>query len=216
MRYTAIEQQGIVVGDKQGEMGLILQYIGVHIMALSMADIWWIAHNDIVFPYVGWRIEGIALLHSYIGVMTEDILHGNGYGFVGDVDTVDGSRLADLIESGVVPVMAPLTHDGKGNILNTNADTIASETAKALSAYYDVTLVYAFEKAGVLADSDDEGSVIRCLDKEKFEKYVADGTIAGGMLPKLENAFAAIKAGVKRVAITRDTDLEVRCGTMIE
>ena len=138
------------------------------------------------------------------------------YGFVGDVDTVDGSRLADLIESGVVPVMAPLTHDGKGNILNTNADTIASETAKALSAYYDVTLVYAFEKAGVLADSDDEGSVIRCLDKEKFEKYVADGTIAGGMLPKLENAFAAIKAGVKRVAITKDADLEVRCGTMIE
>ena len=138
------------------------------------------------------------------------------YGFVGDVDTVDGSRLADLIESGVVPVMALLTHDGKGNILNTNADTIASETAKALSAYYDVTLVYAFEKAGVLADSDDEGSVIRCLDKEKFEKYVADGTIAGGMLPKLENAFAAIKAGVKRVAITKDTDLEVRCGTVIE
>lgn len=137
------------------------------------------------------------------------------YGYVGDVDKADGRQLSMLVEAGMTPVMAPLTHDGKGNMLNTNADTIASETAKALSEYYDVTLVYAFEKNGVLANPDDESSVIKEIDKEKFEKCVADGTIAGGMLPKLENAFRAIAAGVKKVAITKDTDLEAENGTVI-
>lgn len=142
--------------------------------------------------------------------------NGIDYGFVGDVDRVDGSKLKSLIEQGTTPVMAPLTHDGNGNILNTNADTIASETAKCLAAFYDVTLVYAFEKNGVLANPDDEASVIRHIDKENFERYKADGTIAGGMLPKLENAFAAIDAGVKRVAITKDSDLKVDNGTIVE
>lgn len=137
------------------------------------------------------------------------------YGFVGDVDCVDGKQLSLLIEAGITPVMAPLTHDGNGNILNTNADTIASETAKTLSSYYDVTLVYAFEKNGVLANPDDDNSVIRKIDKEKFEECVANGTISGGMLPKLENAFAAIAEGVKKVAITKDTDIAVEKGTFI-
>lgn len=142
--------------------------------------------------------------------------NGIDYGFVGDVDRVDGSKLQSLIEQETTPVMAPLTHDGNGNILNTNADTIASETAKSLAAYYDVTLVYAFEKNGVLANPDDDNSVIRHIDKENFERYKTDGTIAGGMLPKLENAFAAIDAGVKRVAITKDSDLKVDNGTIVE
>lgn len=138
------------------------------------------------------------------------------YGFVGDVDKVDGNRLASLLESGVTPVMAPLTHDGEGTMLNTNADTIACETARALAESYEVTLVYAFEKKGVLTNPDDEASVIRHLDKDEFERRVADGTIAGGMLPKLENAFAAISSGVKRVAITKDTDLSAEEGTIVE
>lgn len=141
---------------------------------------------------------------------------GIDYGYVGDVDHVDSMRLHDIIESGTIPVIAPLTHDGKGNILNTNADTIAAETAKSLASLYNVTLVYAFEKRGVLADPDYQDSVIRQINKDDFERYKSSGTIAGGMLPKLENAFAAIEAGVKKVAITKDTDLTVSMGTIIE
>lgn len=119
------------------------------------------------------------------------------YGFVGDVDHVDGHKLRTLIEAGITPVMAPLTHDGNGNILNTNADTIAAETAKALAEHYDVTLIFSFEKKGVLSNPDDEDSVIPLITRADFERYVADGTVAGGMLPKLENAFEAISAGVR-------------------
>lgn len=129
------------------------------------------------------------------------------FGFVGDVDRADGEALCSLIDRGVVPVMAPLTHDGEGHILNTNADTIASETAKALAQYFDVTLIYAFEKKGVLSNPDDDDSVIPTINKASFEALVADGTIAGGMIPKIENALAAIEAGVEKVVITRADNL---------
>ena len=137
------------------------------------------------------------------------------YGFVGDVERVDGHKLCTLIEAGITPVMAPLTHDGNGNILNTNADTIAAETAKALAEHYDVTLIFSFEKKGVLSNPDDEDSVIPLITRADFERYVADGTVAGGMLPKLENAFEAISAGVSRVNITLATAIDGRHGTMI-
>lgn len=138
------------------------------------------------------------------------------YGYVGDVERVDARLLGDLIARGVVPVMAPLTHDGAGNLLNTNADTIASETARALAARFDVTLVYCFEKKGVLRDPDDEDSVIPRLNRRSFEALTADGTIAGGMIPKIENALAAIEAGVKRVIITRADAIDGRSGTLIQ
>ncbi|MBQ8673469.1 MAG: acetylglutamate kinase [Bacteroides sp.] len=124
------------------------------------------------------------------------------YGFVGDVKQADGSLLGDLIRKGIVPVMAPLTHDGEGHLLNTNADTIAGETAKALAALFDVTLVFCFEKRGVLRDENDDDSVIPCINEAEFQQLVADGTIQGGMIPKLENAFQAINAGVSQVVIT--------------
>lgn len=138
------------------------------------------------------------------------------YGYVGDVERVDARLLGDLIARGVVPVMAPLTHDGAGNLLNTNADTIASETARALAARFDVTLVYCFEKKGVLRDPDDEDSVIPSLNRRSFEALTADGTIAGGMIPKIENALAAIEAGVKRVIITRADAIDGHSGTLIQ
>jgi len=130
------------------------------------------------------------------------------FGFVGDVDKVNGEMLSSLIEKGVTPVIAPLTHDGKGNILNTNADTMASETAKALAEYYDVTLVYSFEKKGVLSNPDDDDSVIPVITKPDFDRLVADDTIAGGMIPKIENALAAVAAGVEKVVITRADNLQ--------
>jgi len=138
------------------------------------------------------------------------------FGFVGDVDKADGERLASLINSGITPVVAPLTHDGMGNILNTNADTIASETAKALAPYYDVTLIFSFEKKGVLRNPNDDDSVIPVITHADFIKYKADGTISGGMLPKIENAFSAINAGVGQVIITLATAIDGNHGTVIK
>lgn len=140
---------------------------------------------------------------------------GIDYGFVGDVDRVDGNILAQLVEAGITPVMAPLTHDGEGCILNTNADTIASETAKALAHKYDVTLIFSFEKKGVLSNPDDDDSVIPIITRTLFNKYKADGTISGGMLPKIENALAAVEAGVSRVIITLATAIDGIQGTVI-
>lgn len=140
---------------------------------------------------------------------------GVDFGFVGDVEKVNGRMLQTLIEEGVTPVMAPLTHDGKGTILNTNADTIASETSKALAPYYDVTLVYAFEKKGVLRDADDDDSVIPTVTAADFERLKADGVVSGGMLPKIENALAAVRAGVKAVNITLATAIDGKHGTTI-
>lgn len=141
--------------------------------------------------------------------------NGIDYGYVGDVDCADGETLCGLIEQGIVPVMAPLTHDGKGNILNTNADTMASETAKALAGHYDVTLIFSFEKPGVLRHPDDDTSLIPIITREDFERYKADGTISGGMLPKLENALSAVDAGVLRVIITLASAIDGQHGTVI-
>lgn len=141
---------------------------------------------------------------------------GVDYGFVGDVDKADGHRLLTLIRDGLTPVMAPLTHDGMGHILNTNADTIAAETAKALAREgATTTLVYCFEKAGVLAEPDDENSVIGTIDHDAFVRLVANGTIRGGMIPKITNALAAVDAGVDRVIITKAENIGTATGTVI-
>ncbi len=137
------------------------------------------------------------------------------FGFVGDVDKVDAARLHMLIDSGIVPVMAPLTHDGKGNLLNTNADTIAGEVAKAMTAFYDVTLMYCFEKAGVLADENDDDSVIAHINGDDFHRLVDDKVIQGGMIPKVQNALSAVDAGVKEVIITKATAIDGLHGTKI-
>ncbi len=135
------------------------------------------------------------------------------YGFVGDVKQVNAALLADLICKGIIPVMAPLTHDGEGNMLNTNADTIAGETAKALASLFDVTLVFCFEKRGVLRNENDDDSVIPHITPDEFKQYVAEGVIQGGMIPKLENAFEAIASGVSEVIITSAAAIGEEGGT---
>ena len=137
------------------------------------------------------------------------------YGFVGDVKEVNADLLSTLIKQGIVPVLAPLTHDKKGNMLNTNADTIAGEAAKALAKYFDVTLMFCFEKKGVLLDENDDESVIPELSRDSFKRYVEAGIIQGGMIPKLENAYQAIDAGVKQVIITKASEIGKDCGTRI-
>ncbi len=152
------------------------------------------------------------VIHSH----KRPVKDGVDFGYVGDVERANGKMLQTLIQEGITPVMAPLTHDGNGNILNTNADTIASETAKALASYYDVTLIYSFEKKGVLSNPDDDNSVIPVITRSDFEKYQADGTIGGGMIPKIENALAAVDAGVKEVIITLATAIDGKQGTVIK
>ena len=137
------------------------------------------------------------------------------YGYVGDVKEVNAELLAGLIKQGIVPILAPLTHDKEGHLLNTNADTIAGEAAKALAKYFEVTLMFCFEKKGVLMDENDDESVIPEIDREAFKKYVDEGIIQGGMIPKLENAFQAIDAGVRRVVITQASEINNGTGTIV-
>lgn len=137
------------------------------------------------------------------------------YGFAGDVRKVNAGILSKFIKEDIVPVLAPLTHDGKGGMLNTNADTIAGEAAKALSEYFDVTLIFCFEKKGVLMSETDDDSVIPLLNETLFKEYVEKGIIQGGMIPKLVNAFEAINAGVKEVIITQASEIHTNTGTKI-
>ncbi len=140
---------------------------------------------------------------------------GIDFGFVGDVDRADGTMLHTFIEAGITPVMAPLTHDGQGHILNTNADTIASSVAVALAPFYDVTLVYAFEQPGVMTGTGPDAELIPTITADSFKTLVADGTISGGMIPKIENALAAVDRGVKKVVITKADAIDGTQGTMV-
>ncbi|MFI3239681.1 MAG: acetylglutamate kinase [Bacteroidales bacterium] len=139
------------------------------------------------------------------------------YGWVGDVKSVNAKGIAGLIASDVVPVIAPLTHDGMGHMLNTNADTMAGETAKGMAELFDVTLVFCFEKDGVLMDENDENSVIPELGAELYAELKDKGIVNKGMIPKLDNSFATLTAGVKEVIITHANNLnDLTKGTHIK
>jgi len=138
-------------------------------------------------------------------------VNGIDYGFVGDVDGVNADLLASLLSSGFVPVVSPLTYDGKGSLLNTNADTIASTVATALAGQFDVTLTFCFDLEGVL---DASGTVIPQIDAASFETLKTTGALTGGILPKITNALAAVKAGVGAVRIAK-YDLK-NPGTLIQ
>lgn len=129
------------------------------------------------------------------------------YGFVGDVDAVNTSLLTSLLLLEKVLVFAPITHDGKGQLLNTNADTIAQELARGLSATFDISLVYSFEKSGVLLDAEDDSSVIGRIGPAYYQELKEKKLIFAGMIPKLDNAFAALRSGVGKVIIGRAEEL---------
>ena len=126
------------------------------------------------------------------------------FGWVGDVDRISPKPLQMLLESGIIPVIAPLTHDGHGNMLNTNADTMAQAVATGLAPYFDVELTYTFEKPGVMkTDTDLAEDVIPVITPQIFSELTENGTITGGMIPKRENAITALRQGVKLVTITQ-------------
>ncbi len=123
------------------------------------------------------------------------------YGFVGDVTAVDISAIESMLENDMVPVFAPITHDGNGTLLNTNADTVATELAIALAMDYHVQLQYCFEKTGVMLDADNENSLIEEISPDEYQILKEDGVITDGMIPKMDNAFQALQNGVRRVLI---------------
>ncbi|WP_372950298.1 acetylglutamate kinase [Mariniphaga sp.] len=137
------------------------------------------------------------------------------YGFVGDIVDVNSSELRMLIGENVVPVVAPLTHDGKGQLLNTNADTIAAELASELADYFSVYLFYCFEKKGVLQNPEDENTIIPELDAALFQQYQQEEIINTGMIPKLDNGFRAKRNGVKEVLITNPENMTNGRGTRL-
>ena len=229
--FSAIEGRKVLVhgGGRRAtkvaaQLGIETQMVnGRRVTDKEMLEVVTMVYGGLVNKNVVARLQAEGVNALGLTGADMDVIHshkrpvkdGIDYGFVGDVDKADGDMLHTLIEAGVVPVMAPLTHDGHGDILNTNADTIASETAKALAKHYDVTLTFCFEKKGVLANPDDDESVIPVINNELFHTYVADGTISGGMLPKIENSLDAIKAGVGKVVITKADALGTESGTVI-
>ncbi len=230
--FSAIEGRKVLVhggGRKATKMaerlGIETQMVnGRRITDAQMLEVVTMVYGGLVNKNLVARLQANGVNALGLTGADADVIHshkrplknGVDYGFVGDVDKVDNQILSHLIEADITPVMAPLTHDGEGNILNTNADTIASETAKALARQYDVTLIFSFEKKGVLSNPDDDESVIATINHADFERYKADGTISGGMLPKIENALSAVDAGVSKVIITLATAIDGKHGTVIQ
>lgn len=130
------------------------------------------------------------------------------YGFVGDVDAVNASLLKSLLDQNINIVLAPITHNKEGQLLNTNADTIAQEIAQAMSSLYEVHLIYSFEKAGVLLDANDDSTVITSINPTSYTELKQQNIIFAGMIPKLDNAFAALNKGVHRVVIGKAEQLQ--------
>lgn len=129
------------------------------------------------------------------------------YGFAGDIDTVNHTAINVFLQNDMTPVFCAISHDKKGQLLNTNADTIASEVAIAMSQLYDVSLVYTFEKNGVLRSIEDDNSVIENIDSISYEQLKKEGIISHGMLPKMLNCFNALERGVSEVKIANPTIL---------
>ena len=228
--FTAIEGAKILVHGGGRRATRIAERLGIEtkmvegrrITDADMLEVVTMVYGGLVNKHVVARLQAMGADAIGLTGADGDIIRSErrpvktiDYGFVGDVKKADGHKLARFIEAGLTPVIAPLTHDGQGNMLNTNADTMASETAKGLAALYDVTLIFAFEKTGVLSRPDDDTSVISSITASDYERLKADGTISGGMLPKIENALAAIRAGVGRVVITSAQAIGGAGGTVI-
>lgn len=130
------------------------------------------------------------------------------YGFVGDVDAINTELISGLLEKNIALVFAPITHDQQGQLLNTNADTIAQEIARGMSELYDVQLIYSFEKSGVLLDANDDTTVIPEIKPSNYQQLKSKNKIFAGMIPKLDNAFAALKSGVDKVIIGKAENLK--------
>lgn len=139
------------------------------------------------------------------------------YGYAGDLsaNSVNPDLIESLLQSGLIPVFCAITHNGAGQLLNTNADTIANELAKSLKSYFETTLIYCFEKNGVLLNPDDDNSIIPEINFSDFQQYKSQKIITDGMIPKMENAFEAIEGGVKEVIVKHARNINKNFGTRL-
>lgn len=202
------------IGDK---LGIESKYInGRRITDADTIDVVTMVYGGLVNKQVVARLQAkgcnaIGLTGADAGIIpaVKRAVKEIDYGFVGDIPAgnVQAGPIKLLLDAGLTPVFSPLTHDGNGQILNTNADTIASSLAVALAAHYPVRLIYCFEKKGVLRNAADDDSVINLINRDSYQQLLAEGVLTDGILPKLENAFAAIESGVKEVLIGHANDV---------
>lgn len=162
-----------------------------------------LVNKNLVAQLQAFGVNGIGLTGADGGIIrsVKRPVKTIDYGFVGDIEEVNASQIHELIKSSLIPVVAPITFSAEGQLLNTNADTMASATAVAMATTYKVNLIYCFEKKGVLSNPDDDDSVITSLTPSIYAQYKSEGVINKGMIPKLDNAFAALDAGVEKVII---------------
>ena len=206
---------GKIATEMAGKLGVETQMIdGRRITSAEMLKVVTMVYGGLVNKTIVARLQALGV--NALGLTGADMniimsvkrpVELVNFGFVGDVKYVNTRALVSLLEAGAVPVLAPLTHDKEGSMLNTNADTIASSVARALAEKYSVTLTFCSSIPGVLKDLSDPSSLIKTVAKKDFEPMVADGTISEGMIPKLQNAFDTINDGVSKVVITSPSDL---------
>jgi acetylglutamate kinase len=206
---------GKIATEMAGKLGVETQMIdGRRITSAEMLKVVTMVYGGLVNKTIVARLQALGV--NALGMTGADMniimsvkrpVELVNFGYVGDVKYVNTRALVSLLEAGAVPVLAPLTHDKEGSMLNTNADTIASSVARALAEKYSVTLTFCSSIPGVLKDLADPTSVIKTVAKKDFEPMVTDGIISEGMIPKLQNAFDAINDGVSKVVITSPSDL---------
>ena len=206
---------GKIATEVAGKLGVETQMIdGRRITSAEMLKVVTMVYGGLVNKNIVARLQALGV--NALGLTGADMnvimsvkrpVEFVNFGYVGDVKYVNVNALTSLIEAGAMPVLAPLTHDKEGSMLNTNADTIASSVAVALADKYSVTLTFCSSTPGVLRDLSDPTSVIKTVVKRDFEPMVTGGIISEGMIPKLQNAFDAINSGVSKVVITSPSDL---------
>jgi acetylglutamate kinase len=230
--YRILVHGGGKIATKMGDkLGIESKYVdGRRITDDATMDLVTMVYAGLVNKQVvatlqalGCKAIGLTGADANVILATKRPVKAIDYGWAGDVESekVGAQTLAGFLSMGLTPVFAPLTHDGNGHLLNTNADTIASSLAVSLSDTYEVHLVYCFEKKGVLLSVEDENSVVKIINREKFEDMKSKGALHSGILPKIENALLAIEKGVERVIIGHADDLleniaEEIIGTIIE
>lgn len=177
-----------------------------------------LVNKNIVAKIQSKKVNAIGLSGADANVISSHKRTGSkiDYGFVGDIDDVNVKFLSQLLNDKYIPIMAPITHDGRGQLLNTNADTIASELAVALSSIYKVQLTYCFELPGVMEDIKDASSIIPEINTPTYEDLRKRDIIADGMIPKMDNCFNAIKKGVNSVRICHALNLNSSTGTILK
>ncbi len=202
------------IGD---QLGIVSEYInGRRITDGKTLDLVTMVYGGLVNKKIVARLQSMSC--NAIGLTGADAnclpadkreVKETDYGFAGDINMqqLPADSWLLFLQNNLVPVVAPLTHDSKGSMLNTNADTIASSIAVSLSRFYNVRLIYCFEKKGVLGNVEDNTSVIRLINRDIYLRLREENKLLAGILPKIDNAFAAIDAGVKEVLIGDAKDL---------